>query len=215
MSITSSTDICNLALDLLSAGTVQNIEDPTSPTEELLARWYDLCRKKCLREHPWNFATKRTVLAASSTTPAFGYANAFPVPSDFIRILYVSSDLLTDGEAILPQSSYQFENGSILITDTFGDSGVLNLVYTYDMTDVSRMDPMFIDLLSCEIASSVAFKVTENNSNIERIESLLKLKKAQARAIDGQERPPQRLEYSRALSARRNNSTLTPHRIVF
>ena len=215
MSVNSATDICNLALDLLSAGTVQNVEEPTSSTEELLNRWYDLCRKKCLREHPWNFAAKRTILAASSTDPAFGYAKAFPVPSDFVRILYLSTDLVTDQDTILPSDQYQFEKGSILITSNYGDASSLNLVYIYDITEVSSMDPLFIELLAYDIAMSIAYKVTETNTNIQRIAELAKQKKAIAKAIDGQERPPQRVERSRALSARRNNSTRNAHRVTF
>jgi hypothetical protein len=215
MSVNSPTDICNLALDLLSAGTVQNVEEPSSPTEELLSRWYDLSRKKCLREHPWNFAAKRAILAASSTDPAFGYSKAFPVPADFVRILYISTDLVTDQDTILPADQYQFENGSILITSNYGDATSLNLVYIYDIKEVSSMDPMFIELLAYDIALNVAYKVTENNSNIQRIGELARMKKAIAKAIDGQERPPQRVEYSRALSARRNNTTRNAHRITF
>lgn len=215
MAVNSATDICNLALDLLSAGTVQNVDEPTSPTEELLSRWYDLCRRKCLREHPWNFAAKRSVLAASSTAPAFGYAAAFPVPSDFLRVLYLSTDLVTDQETVFAPDQYQFENGSILLGGTYGDATSLNLVYIYDITEVSSMDPLFVELLAYDIAMSIAYKVTETNTNIQRIAELAKVKKAIAKAIDGQERPPQRVQRSRALSARRNNSTRNAHRVTF
>ena len=107
MAITSSTDICNLSLDMLHAGTVQDVENPTTATEELLERWYNQTRRKLLREHPWNFATKRTILAASATAPAFQYTSAFPVPSDFIRML----SLQTDESASISGESYTIENG--------------------------------------------------------------------------------------------------------
>lgn len=186
MSITSKTDIGNLALDLLSAGTVNDIESPTTATETLLNRWYDQSRRKILREHPWNFAIKRQVLAAESTVPAFGWSKAFPVPTDFIRILQVEGD---DGQ-IFPSSQYQVENVNgvrCILLDT--EASELRLVYVYDITDVTRFDPMFIDLLAYEIALSVAFKVTESNTNIDRIGQLHKMRGALARAIDGQERP--------------------------
>lgn len=213
MSITSKTDIGNLALDLLSAGTVNDIESPTTATETLLNRWYDQSRRKILREHPWNFAIKRQVLAAESTVPAFGWSKAFPVPTDFIRILQVEGD---DGQ-IFPSSQYQVENVNgvrCILLDT--EASELRLVYVYDITDVTRFDPMFIDLLAYEIALSVAFKVTESNTNIDRIGQLHKMRGALARAIDGQERPPTRRETSRNLNARLNNrSTQITHRILF
>lgn len=214
MDITSSTDICNLALDLLSAGNVTNIEDPTTATESLLGRWYNQSRRKLLREHPWNFAIKRVTLAASATAPAFGYAKAFPLPSDFIRVLYISLPIVTNEETILPTSEYQIENGRVLITDNYGQGDTINLVYIYDFKNVSLMDPMFVDLLVYEVALGVAYKVTENNTNIQRIGELQKRRSALARAIDGQERPPTRFERSRALSARRNSGGQS-HRVIF
>lgn len=215
MAITSPTDICNLALDLLSAGTVQDVENPTNPTEEILNRWYDHSRRKALREHPWNFAVKRQTLSASSTAPAFGYAKAFPVPADFLRVLYISTDLATDRETVLPASAYQFEGGSILITNTYGDSTTLNLVYVADITTVSQFDPMFIDLLAHEVAISCAYKLTESNTNIERLAQLARQRTLLAKAIDGQERPPERIQRSKAINARRRGSTKDSHRIVF
>lgn len=215
MAINSSTDIGNLALDLLSAGVVTDIENPTDATEELLNRWYDQCRRKLLREHPWNFAVKRQVLAASATAPAFGYASAFPVPADFLRILYISTDLATDRETILPTSVYQVEDNKVLITNTYGDSTALNLVYVSDYTTVSSMDPMFVELLSYELAMSIAYKVTENNTNIQRIGEIARQKASLAKAIDGQERPATRLQRSKSLAARRMGSARDAHRIIF
>lgn len=216
MSINSNTDICNLALDLLSAGTVQDIENPTSATEELLARWYGQSRRKVLREHPWNFAIKRQILSPSSTAPAFGYSKAFPVPSDFIRIVYVATDLVSDGDVVLSPENYQVEGNNLLISNTFGDASQLKLVYVSDFKTVSQFDPMFIDLLAYEIAISIAYKVTESNTNIQRVTELHKQRAALAKAIDGQERPPVRVERSRSKHVRRNNhSTRDSHRIIF
>jgi hypothetical protein len=211
--VTSSTEIANLALDLLSAGIVTDIENGTSPTEALMKRWYDQSRRKCLREHPWNFAIRRATLAASATAPAFGYAKAFPVPADFLRILYVSTDLVSDQETILPTSAYQVEGNAVLITNNYSSSESLRLVYVADVTTVSNMDPLFVDLLAYEIALSVAYKVTENNTNIQRLGELHKRRSAIARAIDGQERPPTRVERSRSRHARINGTQ--SNRIVF
>lgn len=199
----SSTDICNLALDLLSAGTVQDVENPTDATEELLNRWYDVTRKRLLREHAWNFAAKRVILAASSTDPAFGYTKAFPVPADFVRILYINDTRYTSDVPTVSEL-YQFEDGNILTSDQFTSSTSLKLVYVSDFTNVSRMDPMFVDLLAHEIALKVAYKVTETNTNVERIESLRRSASLMAKAVDGQERPPKKIERSYNRHVRRN-----------
>ena len=215
MSVTSSTDICNLALDLLSAGTIQDING-NGATEEQCARWYDVTRRKLLREHPWNFATKRIILAPDSTDPVFGYVAAFTLPSDFIRLLSISSDLTTDKEYMLPTQAYGLENNKILLNEYYGTPNAVRLIYIYDVTTVSKFDAQFVDLLAHDLALSLAYKVTESNTNVDRINSLKKQREAMAKAIDGQERPPQRIERSRALTARRRaGATHRTDKIIF
>ena len=216
MAITSSTDICNLALDLLSVENVENIEDPTNATEEILNRWYAQSRKKLLREHPWNFAVKRVILSPDNIDPPFGYSTQFTVPSDFVRLCSISSDLTTDVEYTLPTEAYQFENNKILLNDYYGTAQAVRLIYVYDRKDVSQFDPMFIDLLAYEIALSIAYKLSETNTNVDRINNLKQERVRMAKSIDGQERPPQRIERSRALTARRRaGRTHRTDRIIF
>jgi hypothetical protein len=208
MSITSKTDICNLALDLLSAGTVTDVDNPTNPTEELLNRWYDQSRRKALREHPWNFASKRALIASSSIAPAFGYSKQFPLPNDFVRLLSLEGDT---GQMLNPVS-FEVERGAVLINT---DATSLRLRYVYDIEDITRFDPMFIDMLAHEIALVIAFKVTESNGNVERVDRLQKQRAAMARAIDGQERPPTRREVSSSRAARRYGRSTNADRIIF
>ena len=206
MAITSSTDIGNMALDLLSADTVNDIDNPESATEELLARWYPQARKKVLREHPWNCASKRIVLAASATSPAFGYESAFPLPNDFIRLKYITDD---EGN-IIPASKYTVENGNVL----YEGSG-LYLVYVYDMTDVASMDVMLVDLIAIELAMMIANKITDSGTETSKLADLQKQRTALAKAIDGQENPPFRIQYSRALNSRRNRTDYRTDRVIW
>lgn len=208
MSVTSSTDIGNLALDLLTAETVQNIETPTSATESILNRWYDVTRRKLLREHPWNFATKRAILAASATDPAFGYDAQYRLPTDFLRL---NSIVDLDGYPI-SNEQYEIEDGNILYN---ADSGQLRIKYVYDITNVAKFDAMFVDLLAVDIAMAIAFKVTSSNSDVQRLSELRKQRLSMAKAIDGQERPPQRRQVSRARNARLSSISTTPHRVIY
>lgn len=211
MDVTSKTDICNLALDLLSAGVVSNVDDPSNATEELLARHYDLCRRKVLRSHSWNFAIKRAVLAADSSDPVFGYTYQFTLPADFVRLLHVCG---TEDQIVSPEL-YQVEGGKILISDTYSDAGTLNIKYIYDIKTVSYFDPLFINLLAHELAMVIAYKVTDSNTNVQRVEQLRRDASALARAIDGQERPPIRVERSKALRARRSGYNADNTRYIF
>jgi len=208
MAVTSSTDIGNLAMDLLGASTVNNIDVPTTSTESLLHRWYDQSRRKVLRGHPWNFASTRAQLAASSTVPPFGFTASFPVPNDFIRLNSVQD---SEGNPVA-KKAYTFENSSILSNV---DSGILRIKYVYNITDVNLFDPLFIDLLCLDIAIGIAFKITDSNTNVQRIGELQKMRRVIAMAIDGQESPPERREVSKSIDARRSNVNHNSHRIIF
>lgn len=214
MTISSPTDIANLALDLLSAGTVTDIVDPSTPTEELLARWYDHSRRKVLRSHSWNCATKRIALAADSEDPDFGYDSQYQLPADFVRLLTVNDSTYTrDNPA--PSDLYKLESNKILTSNLFESSGQLNLIYIYDLTDVSQMDALLVDLIAYELALGIAYKVTDGESSVGRIESLRKTAGTLARAVDGQESPPTILRRSRAVAARRGGSSSTSNRVIF
>lgn len=208
MSVTSSTDIGNLSLDLLTAGTVLDIENPTSSNESVLNRWYNVTRRKLLREHPWNFATKRAILAASSADPEFGYEAKYPLPTNFLRL---NSIVDADGYPISSEQ-YEVEDGHILYN---ADNGQLRLKYVYDITDVAKFDALFVDLLAIDLALAVAFKITASNTDVSRLQELRKMRAAMSKSIDGQERPPQRRQVSRARNARLSSLSTSPHRVSF
>lgn len=129
---------------------------------------------------------------------------------------YISTDLTTDEEYILPSKAYQFENNKILLTEYYGDPTSVRLVYVADVTNISGFDPMFIDLLAHEIALSTAYKLSESNTNVDRINNLKRDRAMMSKAIDGQERPPLKIERSRMLTARRRaGKTSRTDRIIF
>lgn len=198
MTVGSPTDIGNLALDLLTAGTVNDINNPQNATESLLHRWYNVTRLKVLREHPWNFASKRIALSPTGTVPAFGYTQEFQLPVDFVRL----NCIVNSNSQIVHSANYEIENGKILYNS---ENAVLRLKYVYNMTNVTQMDALFVDLLAVELALAIAYKVTSSNSDVERLEALRKNKAMMARAVDGQERPPQVIQNSRLLAARRSH----------
>lgn len=212
MAITSKTDICNLASDLLSGATLSDIDDPVTADESLYARWYDHCRQKALREHPWNFAAKRAILAASATVPLFGYEAQFPFPADYIRFL----TLHTEDGAQLGTESYQIEAGALLVSTNSTDTTQARIRYVHDIEDVTKFGSSFVDYLALTIALSLAFKVTESNTSVERVAQLVKQMAAMSKAINGQERPPTRIVRSKNVERRLNNgSNVISHRIIF
>lgn len=207
MTVSSSVDICNLALDHLNVKPITSIETPENSLEELCARWYDQTRRQALRRYPWNFATARTILAPDATDPLFGWTKQFTLPTDFIRLKYINESVLVRDNP-LPYESYSLEGNKILIGEGSGISNTdqLRLVYIKDFETVTLMEPTFIDFLAVLLAQNMAYKLSQSNSNVERLNALMEKSQNAARAMNGQDNPPKRVERSRHRRARRGGS---------
>lgn len=99
----TKTEICNLALSLLSANTATDIDTDTTPQAEAVRRWFAPARDECLASHPWNFAMKRARLTLTWTALS-GTALADAGASDEIRVTATSHGL-SSGDRIHLQNA--------------------------------------------------------------------------------------------------------------
>lgn len=200
----SEVDICNLALSHLKQQPIVQIDPPTSQVEELCNLWYHQVRQETLRSHPWNFAIKRVQLTPdSSAEPLFGFTHAYLLPSDFIRYLGSYDDL---GNRNL-NDDYEIEGRYLLRNGEDNDS--VNVRYISDYKTVVKMDPLFRGLFAINFAVVLAPNFSGSES---RVGTLLKIQKeieAKATTIDGQERPPRRVQTSKFIAARRRGGSGT------
>jgi len=202
---TSKTAICNLALDYLSQEEiVTNIDTPSTQTEVVCSRWYDVTRREVLRGSVWNFAKTRTTLSLNSSSPAFGYDDAYNLPNDFLRLLLVTNgDDLTCDRSII--EDYEIEGKQILINN--GGANSLFIIYIKDETNVSKYDALFVKALALSLALNIAYKFTLKDRVVNRVKALLTETLQKARSIDGQERPPRIIDNTYLSNVRRNMSS--------
>jgi len=198
---TSEVDICNLILDELKQGPINSIETPVTKTEYILARNYDQLRRESLYAHPWKFAITRIELTPNpSTEPLFGYTYAYDLPTDYLRLITVGDDYIGD-----LRTEYEIENGQLLAVagDVTFDGSTKLVRYMKDVTEVTKFSPGFIRYLvlrgaitlSNKFSVSPALK-TDLKEDFERIST-------EAKAINGQERRPKKIQFSPLLSKRR------------
>jgi len=189
-------DICNLALDLLNEGPISSIEDPIGKIPTLCARHYDQSRRAALRSHTWNFAMKRVSMAELTGNPVFEFDNWYELPSDYIRIVQIGANN--------QHTNYGIENGKLLVNSGGGE---LFMRYVYDFVNIQDMDPLFIDYWVAFLALKLAYPVTGSNTAVSRVSKILEGAMGYAQNVDGQERPPRRIERSRFKNARRRFGT--------
>ena len=196
----SEVGICNLALARLGRKVITSIDDPTTPVEDLCALHYSTTRRALLRAYIFNFSKKYAQLTVdAAVTPAFGYASAFKLPNDFIRLLALG-DVTTDAD--VPASRYDISDGYIY-SDWEDDTDTIDIQYVMDATTVGKWDALFVKLMRLELAKDMAYAFTLKPSMVIALDNELADVRLQAAAVAGQEKPPRRIERSKLLAKRR------------
>lgn len=192
---TSAVNIVNLALDHLGQKPIASLTPPVTDEEVIAARWYDQVRRSLLREYVWNFAKERYV-APRTGTPDFDYTDAYALPNNFIRLLSIGGDW--EEIQIL---DYDIEGRDILLNND--GSNALRIRYIKDEEDVTKFDPLFTSLLALNLALKMAYKFSLRKGLVDQINNLLAIETPKAVTVDGQERPPKRIQRSKWLRMRR------------
>ena len=179
METVSKVTIVSSALVRLGEVSISSFTEKTKI--DPLANLYYVQRDALLRSHPWNCAVKRKILAAK-VAPAIpeqvDYANTFALPSDFLRLLSVGNY----GE----EPDYKIEGREILCDET-----ALRIRYIYRNEDESTWDTMLIEAMQLAMIAAMAYAVTQSTSKEQAAYAALSTYLKMARAVDGQEDPPE------------------------
>ena len=179
MSGTSAVSICSNALLLLSDDPIDSFDVDNNRTR-LVANLYAQKRDKVLRAHPWNCAVKRDILSPDTTAPAFGWAYQFQLPSTCLRTLSVGDEDAPD--------HYQVEGRKILM-----NTNVCRLRYIWRNEVEATWDATLVDAMTQVMVAALTYPVTKSTTKQATEEEIVKRVLKEARAIDGQENPPETL----------------------
>ena len=137
-------------------------------------------RDQVLRDHPWNFAVKRAVLASSETAPR----GAFPLNS---RSLPTASRLIEVRD--LSTGEYQVEDGHIHANAT-----VLYIRYIKRVTDPNVYDALFVDTAATRLAAEMCEAFTQSTQKKQALFEEYSDSITRAKRVDAQENPPAEFE---------------------
>jgi len=174
----TSIEIFNAAATILGQSGISSFD-----TEDVLSRQakaiYNLTRDEVLRAHPWNCAVKRISLAASADTPLFDYTYQYTLPSDWLKTLQV-------GEYGV-ESDYRAEGRSLLLNE----SGPLYFRYIYKNYDETTWDSLLTMTMVYSLCEKFSYLITGSPNILELVSAKLKECRREARAVDGQDEPPE------------------------
>lgn len=175
----SETSICNMALGRFGGKRINDISD-ASPQAQACRDFYYNTRDALLRSHTWSFATGRSSLSESSTTPSFGWGHKFILPTDFLRLNEINEEnvLVKD----LPTISYSIE-GQFLLTDEES----IDIIYTKQIDDPTKFDPMFAEAFVLALAVKLLPPLAEDKVAVRDMRQELSMVLSKARLVDKQE----------------------------
>lgn len=154
----SEVAICNRALQKLGSSRIASLSEDSVAARACLAA-YTIIRDAELEAHPWNFAIERAELAADASAPDWGRANAFTLPTDFLRLLpdYPEDNFL--------DQDYQIEGRKIL-TDA---DAPLYIRYVARVEDTGLYPALFVEALATKLAFELCETLTQSNTKKEAL----------------------------------------------
>lgn len=184
----SDTAIVNLALQKL--GTSERITGLSQ--DHPLARSANVCytmlRDRELRANVWGFAKKRVALAPSAVAPISDFSYAFPLPSDYLRLLSpnVSGVWGTSARNDVDWTIESHQGVSAIVTN---DGSILKIVYIARIVDPTQFDVMFDEAFACKIAWHLAEEVTQSNTKKAALFQEYRRNIAEAKKVNSIEKP--------------------------
>lgn len=184
----TAVSICSNALQELGAKPINALDERTEHAR-LCANLYPDVRDELLRAHPWNCATKRDILTPLSTAPKFDFGYQFLLPGDWLRTIQVGNK----GQAI----EYRSEGRNILANVT-----ALPLVYIFRNDVEQSWSSHLVSLAELLMGARMAYAVTKSTSVRESWRDEFARALKVAKAVDGQDDPPEEFEEGTLLESR-------------
>jgi hypothetical protein len=187
--VSSQLEIFNAALIEVGSDPVTSPDQETERARVCLSRW-DFVRDLVLREHPWKSARRRASLPAEGASPLFGWSASFAMPTDpyCLRVPEIDgneSGWTTEGRKILANSS-----------------GPINVAFVARV-EPDQMDALLAHAVAMRLGAAIAFRLTQQQSNVDRMFKLYSDALRSARSVNATEGFSNDDESSSILDARR------------
>lgn len=193
----TKTEIANIALGLIGANLVTDIDVDDSDEARLIRVHYDAAVEATLEGQEWSFAIKRFEATLDPTPPLYGWGSRFTVPADIIRV--VSCDPQSRGPGLSvkyqpEQIDWDFEGGFILTNES--------VVFARGITrEVNEGDfsPLFVHTFAAKLAMMVALPLTQSQQIFADMMQLFAGFQVEAKTRDGMQGRSKRIR-NRSLS---------------
>lgn len=177
--MSSTLEIWNDALFILEMPSVNSTTPSNEATRLFNAAW-TATAQTCLEQGDWDFAKVRDELSRVSPSPAFGWSYYYQVPSDSLRLVFVSESGIPDD----PLLRYAHE-GNKIATDA--ETVYAIWVSKTAIEQPGRWSASFARLVAANLAER---GIKLNPGAAERVAMAIKKAKPSAEGLDAVQNPP-------------------------
>lgn len=170
----STVDIVNTALDYIGQQPITSL-DEASPVAEKARRMWPQALDTVLRAHFWKCAGARLELSEHKEKPAFGFARAYQLPSDFVRLVRTE-----------PENARCTVEGRLLLTD----EPRIAIGYVRRLEDSTLYDAAMRDCLALKLAAMMAFGSAASTALSQDMDARYKERLREAKGYDAMEGEP-------------------------
>ncbi len=181
----STTKICNLSLSDLGSNRINDFSDATedSPQVILCRLHYEPTRDALLRSYWWGFASGRKTLSRvpDDDIPEgedFEWGAQFILPNDFLAMKSIYEGRFSDENI----RNYAIEGERLLTDET-----TMEIRYIKKITDVTKFDPLFVQLLVLQLDLKLVMPLTQDVKLKQSIKEDIRLLTPDVLAATGQE----------------------------
>ncbi|MDQ3139988.1 MAG: hypothetical protein M3Q15_04620 [Pseudomonadota bacterium] len=186
----ASNALIRLGTDPISSFDEADLSGSNIERARVAVNLWPTIRRQVLRSYTPNIATKRVLLSASTTAPAFGYAYQYQKPSDWLRTVQV-------GREEYDREDWRAEGNYFLsASDEFA------LTYIYDNENPAMYDPSLVAALEVAMAAAMAYPITKSTSLAESMAAEARDHLRMARGLDAQDDSPATFGDFRLLGSR-------------
>lgn len=173
-------DIANFALGLCAEGTISTLTEAT-PQAQLCSLHLPQTIREVLSEGRWKSARKQANLA-QTTTPLFGWAYAYTLPTDFLRLVYLNdTDTLN-----LTEENFEIQSGVL-----YTDEPTVSVTYVSNPLllggDVGKLDPLLVKAIYTSLAAKLAWHIQQNRTLAETLKNDAEIALRKAKAKDSRD----------------------------
>lgn len=147
-------------------------------------------RDDLLRDGTWNFSVTRTQLAQLASNPVFGFARAFVMPNDCLRVISIHDNSTGNGAVRYKLEAVIQPDGTYL-NACASDASAIYLRYARNVVDPNLMSASFRQVLILRLAKIFATSIAKSATLFAALKSEEEIALRRAKSIDGIEDYPE------------------------